>query len=161
MGNDTFHYTRLLRVPPNLVLNTARAATSSLGSLCQCLTTLTVKNFFIMPNLNLPSFIRKLFPLVLSLSALRVTLPFLKSPLKLLQGCVEVFPDLMLCVTCHSPSLLSCYCAKTSVDSHRDKTTSGPGSSLLLWQQNTSTAQWKKRGKQIEIILFQVFLFLL
>lgn len=64
------------------------------------------------------------------------------------------------CVTCHSPSLLLRYCAKTSVDSHRGKTTSGPGSSLLFWQQNTSIAQWKRRGKQIKIMLCKLFLFL-
>jgi len=53
-------------------LNTYRegAATASLGNLCQCFTTLTVKNFFLISNLNLPSFILQPFPLVLSLHTL-------------------------------------------------------------------------------------------
>jgi len=50
MGRDTFHQTRLLRAPSNLALNTAReaAATESLGNLGQGLTTLRVKNFFLL-----------------------------------------------------------------------------------------------------------------
>jgi len=72
MVRDTFHQTRLLRAPSNLALNTARegAATAPLGNLFQCLTTLMVKNFFLISNLNLPSFHLKLFPLVLSLHTL-------------------------------------------------------------------------------------------
>ena len=66
MGRGTFHQTRMLKAPPNLTLNTARdgTATASLGNLCQCLTVLMVKNFWISP-LSL-----KPFPLVLSLHAL-------------------------------------------------------------------------------------------
>jgi len=43
MGRDTFHWTRVLKVPSNLALNTSRegAATASLGKLSQCLTTLS------------------------------------------------------------------------------------------------------------------------
>jgi len=72
MGRDTFHQTRLLQAPSNLALNTARegAATAPLGNLGQGLTTLRVKNFFLISNLNLPSFSFKLLPLVLSLHAL-------------------------------------------------------------------------------------------
>ncbi|TRZ26531.1 hypothetical protein HGM15179_000556 [Zosterops borbonicus] len=46
MGRDTFHQTRLLRAPSSLALDTSRDGTSttSLGSLCQGLTTLTGKN---------------------------------------------------------------------------------------------------------------------
>ena len=64
--------TRLLKAPSNLALNTARdgAATASLSNLCQCLTTLTGKNFFLKSHLNLPSVRLKPFPLVLSLPAL-------------------------------------------------------------------------------------------
>jgi len=36
-----------------------------LGNLCQCLTTLTVKNFFLISSLHLRSFSLKLLPLVL------------------------------------------------------------------------------------------------
>jgi len=45
MGRDTFHHTRLLKAPSNPALNTyrERAATTSLGNLCQCLTTLIIK----------------------------------------------------------------------------------------------------------------------
>jgi len=70
MGRDTFHQTRLLRAPSYLALNTARegASTASLGNLCQCLTTLRVKNLFLVSNLNLPSFSLK--PLNLSLHSL-------------------------------------------------------------------------------------------
>jgi len=69
MGRDTFPQTRLLKAPSNLALNRARegAATASLGNLCQGLTTLTVKNFFLISNLNLPSFHLKPLPFVLSL----------------------------------------------------------------------------------------------
>ena len=60
--------TRVLRAPSNLALNTARegAATASLGNLFQGLTTLMVKNLFLISNLNLPSFSSEPFPLVLS-----------------------------------------------------------------------------------------------
>jgi len=62
----------VLRAPSNLALSTARegAATASLGSLGQGLTTLTVKNLFLISNLNLPSFSLEPFPLVLSLHPL-------------------------------------------------------------------------------------------
>ena len=46
------------------------ASTTSLCNLFQCLTTLTVKNFFLISNLNPPSFSLKPSPLVLSLHAL-------------------------------------------------------------------------------------------
>jgi len=52
MSRDTFYQTRLLKAPSNLALNTSRAF---LGNLFQCCTTLMVKNFFLIPNLNLPS----------------------------------------------------------------------------------------------------------
>jgi len=46
------------------------ASTASLGSLCQCLTNPTVKNFSLISNLNLPSSSLEPLPLVLSLHAL-------------------------------------------------------------------------------------------
>jgi len=57
LGRDTFHYTMLLRAPSSLALNTARerVATISLGYRFQCLTTLSIKNFFLTSNLKLPS----------------------------------------------------------------------------------------------------------
>ena len=49
MGRDTSHQPRLPKAPSSLALSTSRdgASTASLGSLCQCLTTLTVKNFLL------------------------------------------------------------------------------------------------------------------
>jgi len=87
MGRDTFHQTRLLKVPSNPASSTSReegASTASLGNLLQCLTILTVKNFFLIPNLNLPSFSLKPRPLALSLPALvKRSLPsFLAGPFR-------------------------------------------------------------------------------
>ena len=44
------------------------APITSLGSLCQCLTTLIVENIFVTSNQNLPSFSLKPLPLILSLT---------------------------------------------------------------------------------------------
>jgi len=68
MGRDPFHQPRVLPAPSNLALSTARegAATASLGSLGQGLTTLRVKNSFLISHLNLPSFSLKPLPVVLS-----------------------------------------------------------------------------------------------
>jgi len=72
MGRDSFHQTKFLKPPSTMVLNTARegVATASLDNLGQCLTILTVKNFFLLSNLNLSSFSFKPLPLVLSLQAI-------------------------------------------------------------------------------------------
>ena len=72
MSRDIFNQTRLLRAPSNLAWNVSRdgASTTSLGNLCQCLTTLTVKNFFLISSLHLPSFSLKPFLLVLAQQAL-------------------------------------------------------------------------------------------
>jgi len=60
---------RLLRATSSLALNASRdgASTASLGNLFQCVTTLWVKNFLLISNLNLPCLSLKPFPLVLSL----------------------------------------------------------------------------------------------
>jgi len=65
MGRDTFHYTTLLKARSNPPFNTARegAPRAPLGNLVQCLTTLTVKHFFLISNLNLHSFSLKPLPL--------------------------------------------------------------------------------------------------
>jgi len=49
VNRDTYSWSRLLRTPSSLTLNISRdgASTTSLGNLFQCLTTLTVKNFFL------------------------------------------------------------------------------------------------------------------
>ena len=50
------HQTRLPRATSSLALNASRdgASTTSLGSLFPCVTTLWVKNFLLISNLNLP-----------------------------------------------------------------------------------------------------------
>ena len=66
------HQTRLPRATSSLALNASRdgASTASLGNLFQCVTTLWVKNFLLISNLNLPCLSLKPFPLVLSLTTL-------------------------------------------------------------------------------------------
>ena len=64
------HQLRLPRALSSLALNTSRdgAPMAFLGRLCQCFTTLCVKNFFLTSNLDFSSFSSKLFTLVLSLA---------------------------------------------------------------------------------------------
>jgi len=64
--------TRLPRATSSLALNASRdaASTGSLGYLFQCITTVWVKNFLLISNLNLPCLTLKPFPLVLSLPTL-------------------------------------------------------------------------------------------
>jgi len=109
MGRDPFHQPRVLKAPSSLALNSARewAATAPLGSLGQGLNTLRVKNFFLTPNLNLPSFSLKPSPLVLASHALA------KSPSPaLLQApsgtgkAVIRCPQSLLCSLLNSPSSL-------------------------------------------------------
>jgi len=68
VSRHIYHWIRLLRALCNLALNISRdgASITSLGSLCQCFTTLIVKNYFLVSSLNLPSFSLKPLPLVLS-----------------------------------------------------------------------------------------------
>ena len=63
------HQTRLPRATSSLALNASRygASTASLGNLFQCVTTLCVKNFLLISNLNLPCRSLRPFPLVQSL----------------------------------------------------------------------------------------------
>ncbi|KAK4827084.1 hypothetical protein QYF61_014186 [Mycteria americana] len=58
ISRDIFKYVRLLRAPSILTLNVSRdgESTTSLGNLFQCLTTLILKNFFLVSSLNLPPF---------------------------------------------------------------------------------------------------------
>lgn len=57
MDRDTSHQTTLPRTPSSLSLSTSRDGPSPpLGSLYQCLPTLTLKNFFPMFDLHLHSF---------------------------------------------------------------------------------------------------------
>jgi len=97
MDRDTFHQTRLLKAPSSLALNTSRdgAATTSLGYLCQHLTTLRVKNFFFLSKLNLLSLSLNPLPLVLSLQALikGPSSAFLKTLFRYWKGCYKVSPE--------------------------------------------------------------------
>jgi len=92
MSRHTFHWTRLLRAPSNLALNSSRegTATASLGSLFQCLITLIVKKLFLIPNLNLPFFSLKLSPLVTTGSGKNSVPLLLVSSLFTLKGCNKV-----------------------------------------------------------------------
>ena len=85
------------------------ASTASLGNLCQCLTTLSIKHFFLMSNQNLSSFSVKPFPLVLSQQTLLKSLSpsFLQPPLdteRLLSG----HPGAFSCPGCTAPALSVC-----------------------------------------------------
>ena len=98
---DTYSYIRLLRAPSSLTLSVSRDGepTPSLGNLLQCLTTLIIKNLFLISNLNLPSFSWKPFPLVLSQPTLLQSLSpsFLQPPLdteRPLSGLTETFSSL-------------------------------------------------------------------
>ena len=110
MVRDTFHQTRLLKAPSNLALNTSRegASTTSLGNLFHCLTTLIVKNFFLLSKLNLPSFTFKSLPLVLSLPALvkKSISSFLASPLQVLKAAIRSAQNLLFSKL-NNPSSLS------------------------------------------------------
>ena len=106
-GRDTFHQTRLPRAPSSLALGTARdgAPTAALGSLGQRLAALTVKNFFPISHLNLPSFSLKPFPLVHAPVRSPPQLPC--RPLWALSGAVRSPRSLLLPRLSHpsSPSL--------------------------------------------------------
>jgi len=55
-GHIQLHH--MLRALSSLTLNVprGRVSTTSLGNLCQCFTTLVVKNFFLISSLNTPFF---------------------------------------------------------------------------------------------------------
>ena len=76
MKRDIHSSLKWLRTHSSLALDVSRnrASTTSLGNLFQCLTTLTVKYFFLISNLNLPSISLKPFPLVLSPQTLLMNL---------------------------------------------------------------------------------------
>ena len=67
------------------------ASTTSLGNLFQCLNTFTVKDFFLISNLNLPSLSLKPFPLVLPQQILLESVPlFPVAPLQTRKGRYQV-----------------------------------------------------------------------
>lgn len=97
MGWDIFHSTSLLKAPSNLVLNTSRdGASTSLGNLFHCLSTLSLKIFFQRSNLNLFCFNLKSLPLLLLLHVLvkSFTLSFLKASFKYWKAAIRSFRSL-------------------------------------------------------------------
>ena len=110
VGRGIFHQTSLLKAPSNLSLNTSRegTATASPGYLYQCLTTLLVKNFFLMSNINLPYFSLKPLLLLLSLQAL-VKSPyhaFLWAPFRYWKAAIRP-PRSLLCSRLNNPNSFS------------------------------------------------------
>ena len=90
MNRNIHSYIRLPRALSNLTLKASKdgKSTTSPSNLFQCLTTLTVKDLFLISNLNLPSLSLKPFPLVLSLQTLLKTVPFFPvAPFQILKGC--------------------------------------------------------------------------
>jgi len=82
-----------------LNISSTKVSVASLGSLCQRLTTLWVKNFFLTSDVNLPSLSLKPFFLVLSLAIrlckMLIMLRLLNS-LQILEGCNEISPKASL-----------------------------------------------------------------
>ena len=80
----------LLRVLPRLTLKVSRDGESitSPGNLFQCLTTLIVKDFFLLSNLNLPSLsLKKISPCSLSTDSAKESVSFFPvAPLQILKG---------------------------------------------------------------------------
>jgi len=96
MNRDTYRYTRLLRDLSRLTLDVARDGTSniSVGNLCQCFTTVIIKNFVLISDLNILCSSLKLSPFVLSQQIqLKRLAPSVYSPLQILEGCSQVSSD--------------------------------------------------------------------
>ena len=97
-------------IQPGLECLQGGAAETSLGNLFQCLTALTVKNFFLISSLNLRSSSLKPFLLVLSLRVLKIVPPQLCCrPLQILEGHYKVPPEPSL-FQAEDPQLSACPC---------------------------------------------------
>lgn len=131
MDRDASSYPRLVPAPSNLLLNPVRDVTftASLGTLCHGLTTLPRKNFLLIPNLNLPLFHLKPFPL----SCHPMLSPqFLSSSLGVLsdtERCCKVYPELSL-LQAEQPQL-SAWLQSRGVPALRSSLC--PPLDLLLW----------------------------
>jgi len=88
------------------------ASTTSLRSLFQGLTALTVTDFFLIPDLNLPSLSLKPFPLVLSAQVLLKT--FFPGPLLSCSSPV----DTERLLSAHSTAFSSPGCTATALSGH-------------------------------------------
>ena len=104
------HQTRLPRATSSLAFNAPRdgASTASLGNLFQCVTTLGVKSYLLISNLNLPCPSLKPFPLVLSLSTLvnSLSTSCLYAPFKYWKATMRS-PQILLLSKQNKPSSLS------------------------------------------------------
>ena len=91
------HQVRLPRAPSNLALNAFRNRVStSLGSLCQHLTVLWVKNFFLTLNLNFPFCLKPSFLLLsIQASVKKSLLTYIISPFKNWKAAMR-FPQRLL-----------------------------------------------------------------
>ena len=91
IGRDTSLYSRVLKAPSSLALNASGegASTTSPGNLLQCLTTLTVKNLFLIPSLNLLNF-KAISPCPITTCSYKKFLPsFSGGPLQALEGIIS------------------------------------------------------------------------
>jgi len=77
VSRDTYSWSGCSEPSSSLTLDVSRdgASTTSLGNLCQCLTTITAKNLFLISKLNLTSISLKPLPLVISQQTLLESLP--------------------------------------------------------------------------------------
>jgi len=79
-GHLPLHQVAQSSIQPGLEHFQGGPATASLGNLCQCFTTLMVKNFLLISHLNLSSFSLEPLPCVLSLHTLvKIIVALLKS----------------------------------------------------------------------------------
>ena len=96
MCRVTNHQTRLPRATSSLALNVSRdgASTTSLGNQFQCITTLWVKNFLLITNLNLPSQLKTIPPYPITTHPHMQLFPllFIRS-VQVLEGHNEVSPE--------------------------------------------------------------------
>lgn len=107
------------RTPCSLLLNNSRGGASSTSpcNLLQCNSTLQVKNFFLVSNLNLSSLSLKQLPLVLSLWALVKSLSpsLLYVPFVYWKATVRS-PQGLLCSRLNKPSSLTLFSSETDLD---------------------------------------------
>ena len=102
---------QVLRAQSSLTASVTRngSSTTSLGSLCQCLTTLSVKNISLISSLNLSSFTWKPFPLVLSQRTLLkcLSLSFLQA--------VPLANEFAIFILCSVLNCSMCRCTFTDI----------------------------------------------
>jgi len=84
MSRDLYNKIRLLKAPSNLTLNVSRdgASVTTLANLFQCFTTIIMKKFYLLSNVNLPSLsLKPSSPILLQQALLKSLSPsFLQPP---------------------------------------------------------------------------------